>query len=165
MYGLWSCAASQNEGLEVFCLDQETTLQPTNTIILPLTFGYHQPGINRPILDSLETVWDTAVSLLCLRLSHAGPDISTGTMYQSLVATLSLVYTALSAALYCGSGNSSLASYHPLTFHLKGLACVCVGRAGGDAVTKVSVEGQWIQRANNTRQCSAQGRLNICTTS
>ncbi|KAK5894499.1 hypothetical protein CesoFtcFv8_011183 [Champsocephalus esox] len=86
-------------------------------------------------------------------------------MYQSLVATLSLVYTALSAALYCGSGNSSHASYHPLTFHLKGLACVCVGLAGGDAVTKVSVEGQWIQRANNTRQCSAQGRLNICTTS
>lgn len=40
----------------------ERPLEPTNALILHLTFGYHQAGYNRPILDSLETVWDRAVS-------------------------------------------------------------------------------------------------------
>lgn len=125
-------------------------LQPTNTPILHLTFGYHQLGINRPILDSLETVWDRAVSLhsscaVCRRLSHLGPDVSTGTMYQSLVATLSLVYMAPSAALRiwqqlaCFLPLSPSLLLHPLTFYLKGLACVCVGWVGGDIVTKAKV--------------------------
>ena len=49
--------------LEVFCLV---------TLILHLTFGYHQVENNRPILDSLETVWDRAVSL---HLSCAVSDV------------------------------------------------------------------------------------------
>lgn len=46
--------------------------------------------------------------VLCWRLSHPGPDVSTGTLDHSLVATLSLVYTASSTARE--SGSSSLAS-------------------------------------------------------
>ena len=63
MFGLWLCVAARNTGLEVFCSDWEITLEPTNTLILHLTFGYHQAGIKSPILDSLETVWDRVVSL------------------------------------------------------------------------------------------------------
>lgn len=49
--------------LEVFRLVFKIPLEPTITLILQLTFGYHQVVNNRPILDSLETVWDRAVSL------------------------------------------------------------------------------------------------------
>lgn len=49
--------------LEVFCLDFEIPLEPTNTPILNLTFGYCQAGNNRPILDSLETARYKTVSL------------------------------------------------------------------------------------------------------
>lgn len=62
---VWSlvmcCSLEHGIGSSVF--DWEITFEPTNTLILHLTFGYHQAGINRPILDSLETVCDRAVSL------------------------------------------------------------------------------------------------------
>lgn len=71
MYGVRPCAVANDAGLEVFCLEREIMFEPTNTLILHLTFGYHQAGIKRPILDSLETVWDRAVSLHSYAVSEA----------------------------------------------------------------------------------------------
>lgn len=135
-------------------------------------FGYHQAGIKRPVLNSLETVWDRAAFLqpFCAvwRLSHPCTDVSTGIMYQFLVAMLSLVYTALSVALriwaqlacsYPASPSRLLTLWHCTSY-------VCVSLIGGSASDQScgsSVESQWTQSANkNRRWYAVLGRLNIC---
>ncbi len=132
----------------VFCLDWEITLELTNTLILHLTFGYHQVEINRPILDSLETVWDGAVSLHSSYVSKAEssrarsfhwddvPIIGGHTqpcLYGSVRGPVDLAAACLlqTCVLFL--------LLRPLTFYLKGLACVCVDRVWGGVVTKAVV--------------------------
>jgi len=89
----------------------ETTLQPPHTLILHLTFGYHQLGISRPILDSLETVWDRAVSppppVLRRRLSHPAFPLGQCTNPRWPHSVLFI----RPRPRPCGSGSGSLASY------------------------------------------------------
>lgn len=90
--------------------------------------------------------------VLCQRLSHQGPDVSTGTMYQSLVATLSLVYTAPSVAPWTWQQLTCFQPLSPSLFlrpfdvlpQMLGL-CLCgFGGGGSDQGSAASVgsEGQ-----------------------
>ena len=174
---LRSCAPGQNAGLEVFCLDWEIMLEPTNTLILHLTFGYHQAGINRPILDSLETVWDRAVSLHSYyAVSEAEssrarrfhwdnvpiPGGHTQTcLYGSVRGPVDLAAARLLPA-YVSFPAPSTFKVLPQRFSV----CLCGSGWGGriDQGNGASVEIQLIQRANKNRgQCAAQCRLNICS--
>lgn len=173
---LRSCAPCQNAGLEVFCLDWEIMLELTNTLILHLTFGYHQAGINRPILDSLETVWDRAVSLHSYAVSEAEssrarrfhwdnvpiPGGHTQTcLYGSVRGPVDLAAARLLPA-YVPFPAPSTFKVLPQRFSV----CLCGSGWGGriDQGNGASVEIQLIQRANKNRgQCAAQCRLNICS--
>ncbi len=120
------------------------------TLILHLTFGYHQAGINWPILDSLETVWDRVVSLhSSYAVSEAESSKARRFHWDNVPIpgghTQSCLYTAPSAVpwiwqqLACFQPLSPSLLLHPLTFYLKALPCVCVGRVRGDIVTKAMV--------------------------
>lgn len=130
----------------------------TNTLILELTFGYHQAGFNRPVLDSLETVWDRAVSLLSSSRRSSPPrlDVSTRTMYQiSGGHTVLFISPCLRP---CGSGSGLLASsICPLPCSLT----LWLGGEGFGIVTSAEMT-LWTLRANkNRQQRAALGRLNI----
>lgn len=134
-------------------------LQLTNTLILELTFGYHQAGFNRPVLDSLETVWDSAVSLHSYAASEV--ESSKARRFLSDNVPISGGHTVLfiSPCLRpCGSGSGLLASSIcplPCSFTL------WLGGGGFGVVTNAVVT-LWTQRANkNRQQCAALGRLNI----
>lgn len=163
----------------IWTLSVSTGKLPYNGQILS-SFTWRLVTIRRGLTGLFWIVWKlfgteqclSTPPMQCRRLSHPGPDVSTGTVYQSLVATLSLVYTAPSAAPWIWH---QFACFQPLSpsllltlwHYLKGLACVCVGWVWGgrsDQGNGASVESQWIQRANKNRgQCAAQGRLNICS--
>lgn len=111
--------------------------------------------------------------VLCRRLSHPGPDVSTGTMYHPWWPHSVLFIRPRPRPR--GSGSSSHASNLcplPCSFTLSRSTSktwrvfVWVGWRGGssDQGSGASVESQWLQRANkNRRQCAALGRLNICS--
>lgn len=136
----------------------------TGKLCFPLSsFTWHLVTIRRDLTGLFWIVWKlfgteqclSTPPVLCRRLSHPEPDVSTGTMYQSLVATLSLVYTApwIWQQSACFQTLSPSLLLHPLTFFLKGLASVCVGWVGGDVVTKSMVplwKASWFRRPMKT---------------
>lgn len=178
MYGVRPCAVANDAGLEVFCLEREIMFEPTNTLILHLTFGYHQAGIKRPILDSLETVWDRAVSLHSYAVSEAESSGARRFHWDNVPIPGGHTQTCLygpvrgpvNLAAVCLLPTSvpfpAPSPFNVLPQRLGMCLCGLGGGLGGhcDQGNGASVESQLIQRANKNRgQCAAQGRLNICS--